>query len=362
MTAVACLRVFARRRPVLAYYTLVFTISWGGILLLAAPGEIPGKPEDVDRLFLFALAALFAGPSVSGVVMTALVAGRAGLRDMLGRMVRWRVGRRWWATALLTGPVLVVAVLLGLSLYSPDFTPGLLTTEDPVGLLILGIGAGLIGGGLLEELGWTGFAVPALRQRYGVLETGLIVGMLWGAWHLLIAVWASRGMAGEASLGGFMAGFLAFYFVALPAYRVLLVWLHDHTASLLLVMLMHAVLSASTVILAPLAPHGHFTWNFVLGVLLWGVVAGIAVVRRGALSVRPIPPAAAGWAEKERSSMRDIAYTRHVGPDVLRFEAVTDPAAGGGFGFGDPYARAFARVPPPETFDIKECRDEGKCS
>jgi uncharacterized protein len=275
------------RRPVLAYYVLVFTISWGGILVLAAPGGIPGTPEDVDRLFLYALAALFAGPSVSGLVMTALVDGRAGLRDLLNRMLRWRVGVSWWAGALLTGPVLVATVLFGLSRFSPDFTPGLFVTEDPVGLLILGIGAGLIGGGLLEELGWTGFAVPKLRQRYSVLETGLIVGVLWGAWHLLIAVWASRGMAGEASLGGFMAGFLAFYFVALPAYRVLLVWFHDHTASLLLVMLMHAVLSASTVILAPLAPHGHFTWNFILGLLFWGVVAGVALVRSGALSVRP---------------------------------------------------------------------------
>jgi uncharacterized protein len=123
-----------------------------------------------------------------------------------------------------------------------------------------------------------------LRQRYGILVTGLTVGVLWGVWHLLIAFWASRGLAGEASLGGFIAGFAAFYFVALPAYRVLLVWLYDHTASLLLVMLMHAVLSASTVILQPLTASGHFTWNLLLGVALWGVVAGIVLRARGAFS------------------------------------------------------------------------------
>jgi uncharacterized protein len=284
---VTTLRSFIQRHPVLTFYALVFAISWGGILILVAPGGIPGEPEDVARLFPFTLAALFAGPSVAGIVTTALVSGRAGLRELLARIGRLPVGAAWWAAALLMGPVLVAAVLFGLSLYSPDFTPGLLTAEDKLGLLIFGLGWGLVGGGLLEELGWTGFAVPALRQRHGMLATGLIVGVLWGAWHLLIAFWASLGLAGEASLAGFIAGFVAFYFVALPAYRVLMVWVYDHTASLLLAMLMHAVLSASTIVLQPSSNRGQFTWNFLLGVALWAVVGVVAMVRRGELSHGP---------------------------------------------------------------------------
>jgi uncharacterized protein len=288
----SAVRAFAMRHPVLSYYALVFTISWGGILIVVGPTGVPGEPEDVARLFPFTLVALFAGPSVAGVMMTGLVSGKAGLRDLLARLVRWRVGTKWWAASLLIGPVLVAAVLFGLSLYSPDFVPGLLTTEAKLGLVIFGLSWGLVGGGLLEELGWTGFAVPALRQRYGALTSGLIVGLLWGTWHLLIAFWASRGLAGEASLANFIAGFLAFYFVALTAYRVLMVWVYDHTASLLLAMLMHAVLSASTIILQPLSAHGHFTWNFLLGAALWAVVVGVAMVRRGELSQRPAAPAA----------------------------------------------------------------------
>ena len=287
----SAMRVVARRHPALSYYALVFAISWGGILVLVAPGGIPGEPEEVARLFPFALTALFAGPSVAGLVMTALVSGRAGLRELRTRLLRWRVSAAWWAAALLTGPVLVAAVLFGLSLYSPDFVPGLLTTEDKLALLIFGLGWGLVGGGLLEELGWAGFAVPTLRQRHGALTTGLIVGLLWGTWHLLIAFWASRGLAGEASLAAFIAGFVAFYFVALPAYRVLMVWLYDHTTSLLLAMLMHAVLSASTIILQPVSAHGQFTWNFLLGAALWAVVAVVATVRPGELSRRALPPA-----------------------------------------------------------------------
>jgi hypothetical protein len=54
-------------------------------------------------------------------------------------------------------------------------------------------------------------------------------------------------------------------------------------------MLMHAVLSASTLILQPAAARGQFTWNFLLGAALWAVVAGLAALRQGELSGRAVP-------------------------------------------------------------------------
>ena len=277
------IRAFIRRYPVLTFYALVFAISWGGLLILVGPSRIPGTPEDVERLFPIALVVLFAGPSIAGVLMTGFVSGRTGLRDLLSRLLRWRVRGRWYATALLSGPLLVAAVLFALSLVSPIFLPGIVTTDDKVVLLLLGLSWGLIGGGLLEELGWTGFVVPGLRRRYSALATGLIVGLLWGTWHFLIAFWASRALAGELSLTIFVAGFLAFYMVALPAYRVLMVWVYDRTSSLLVAMLMHAFLSASTLIFQPQATAGHVTWNLVLAAALWVIVVVVAVAKRGKL-------------------------------------------------------------------------------
>ncbi|NIV35684.1 MAG: CPBP family intramembrane metalloprotease, partial [Anaerolineae bacterium] len=55
--------------------------------------------------------------------------------------------------------------------------------------LLFGLVWGLIGGGFLEELGWTGFAVPRLRRRYGAAATGLLVGIPWGSLHLLVIYW-----------------------------------------------------------------------------------------------------------------------------------------------------------------------------
>jgi len=282
------IKMLIKRHVVLTYYIVVFTISWGGLLILAGPGGVPGTAAQVEALFPFMLVVLFAGPSIAGPLLTMLVDGRAGLRDLWARLLRWQVGMRWYAVALLFAPFLVTAVLLVLSLFSPAYLPGILGSSNKLSLLLFGIAWGLLGGGFLEELGWTGFAVPKLRVHYSAVTTALIVGILWGVWHILIAFWSSGGLAGGGSLAIFVAGFLAFYLGALPAYRLLMVWVYDRTLSLPVTMLMHATLSASTLILQPTATGvPYLTWNLVLAVALWVVVATVAVVHRGQSVRRP---------------------------------------------------------------------------
>jgi len=278
-----------KRHPVLSCYIQVFAISWGGILILiGGPGNIPGTKEQAGKLFFPALLIMFAGPFLSGILMNFIVDGKEGLRKLLSHLLRWRVKGSWYAIAVFTGPLLVAAVLFGLSIFNQEFLPGIVTTKDKISLMIFGLSWGLIGGGLPEETGWTGFAIPHLRKRYSILSTGLIVGFLWGIWHFMIAFWASNYMVGTGSWSMFVAGFLVFYLLALPAYRVLLVFVYDRTESLPVIMLMHAFLSASTIIFQP-SSTGEigFIWNLVLGILLWIIVAVVIATNRRHLSQKP---------------------------------------------------------------------------
>ena len=281
------IKAFVERHPLLSFYALAFAITWGGlIMVVGGPSEILGTPQLLGKRLALVMLAWLAGPSVASILMTGLVHGRAGFRDLLTRMTRWRVGARWYAVALLTAPLLVTAVLLALSLGSPAFLPTILTTSDKVALLLMGM-VGTVVGGIFEELGWTGFATPILlRQRYGVLGTGLIIGVLWGVAHFPLYYWASGNLSGALSPGFLVTAQVLAWF---PAYRVLMVWVYDRTESVLLAMLMHASLTASQVIFASLATAVPlFTYTLVFGAVVWLVIGVVALAQGGHLTRQPL--------------------------------------------------------------------------
>ena len=271
-----------KRHPVLAYYVLVFAISWGGFLLVGGPGILAGTSWQTDPLFPVAVLAMLAGPPVAGIVLTVLISGKEGLRELFSRLLKGRVSARWYAVALLIAPLLQAAVLLALSLFSTEFLPAIVTTGDKATLLLSGIAMGLMGG-FVEELGWTGFVLPRLRLRHGVLATGLVVGLAWGAWHLLQMLWVGGTSAEAIPLALFLPQYFFSAIAQLTAYRMLMVGVYDSTGSLLAVILMHASYIFSTLfVLAPPTTGGSFlTYSWVFAAALWAVVTAVAAVNRG---------------------------------------------------------------------------------
>jgi uncharacterized protein len=284
------IKTFIKKNSVLMYFLLTFIISWGSVLIIVGPGRFPGTPDEMTRLLPFVILAMLGGPSVAGLLLTGLVSGRAGLHELRAKLLRWRVEARWYAFALLTAPLVFTTVLFALSFTDPVFLPGILTTGDKLSLLLSGIAGGLAVG-FFEELGWTGFAVPRLRLRHSVVMTGLIVGVLWGAWHFLTNdLWASGTISGGLSLPVFLSvNLLGFLVGQLPAYRILMVWVYERTESLFVVMLMHASLTASTLILGPLAIAGVpiLSYGLALATAMWLIVAVVAISNHGQLSRQP---------------------------------------------------------------------------
>jgi membrane protease YdiL (CAAX protease family) len=241
------MKTFVMRHPLAIYFALTFAISWGGVLfILRRSGAIPDPATQLDPLLPFVFVMMLAGPAVAGILLTGLVRGSAGWRACFASLIKWRVDARWYAIAVLTAPLLTMALLLTSSLVAPDFVPGILTTNDKPTLVLFGLAVGLMAG-VFEELGWTGFAVSGLRPHYGVLATGLIVGMLWGAWHLIVVVWEMDSPSGSLPL----MVVVPLALLCLPVFRILMVWVYEHTGSLLLAILMHASLTASSLMLAP---------------------------------------------------------------------------------------------------------------
>ncbi|MBE3558893.1 MAG: CPBP family intramembrane metalloprotease [Ktedonobacteraceae bacterium] len=276
------INVFIKRHPVLTFYILVFALSWGPPLIVFGfldTGALLGTGAQ-PILSPFAYLAMLPGaliPALAGLLVTGLISGRAGLRDLRSRLFRWRVSVRWYAVALLTAPLLMTAILFALSLTSRAFLPAIITAGDKTSLLVSGLVVGLVFA-FFEEVGWMGFATPEIRKRNGLLTTGLIVGLLWGALHLpLFAVSASSSGPIPPALYVVVA-----LFSWLPAYRVLMVWVYDQTRSVLVAILMHLPIIVGTFVLLSPAMAGipDLTFNLVFGAMLWVIIAGVALSSR----------------------------------------------------------------------------------
>jgi len=204
---------------VTAYFLLAFTISWLGALAMAATHLLRHEPlPTITGILMFP--AMLLGPSLSGIFLTWITAGSPGLRDLFSKLLRARVPPRWYAP-LLIPPVLVLSLLFSLKTFlSPIFTPN---------LFLMGVLFG-VPAGVLEEIGWTGFAFPRMSSQHNPLSASITLGLLWSLWHLPVVNYL-----GTATPNGpyWFPFFMAFTF-AMTAIRVLISWLYTNTKSVLI--------------------------------------------------------------------------------------------------------------------------------
>ncbi len=271
------------RYPVLTYFILTFIFTWGCMALAVYPGGFPITEEQFETAGALVYVAMLVGPSGAAVLLIGLLDGRSGFRELLSRLFRWKVNARWVVVALLTAPLVITGLLLGLSLVSSEFQPALFTADNKLAVVLSAVAVGLAVG-FFEELGWTGFAVPRLMRHHGIFTTGLLVGIVWGAWHFL-PFWESDTFSAVLPL----ALLLAQLFSWLPPYRILMVWVYGRTASLLLAVLMHASLVASLTTLVPAGLTGTalLTWILAWAAALWVIAAFVIIYNQESLSRQP---------------------------------------------------------------------------
>jgi membrane protease YdiL (CAAX protease family) len=207
------------------------------------------------------------GVAVIGVALTVATAGRDGLRQLRAQWSR-RVGSRW-LTVLLIPPAGILLVLGALALgVSSAFTPH---------FFVYGIAAGVLAG-FCEEIGWTGFAYPRLSARLGWLPAALLLGVLWGLWHLPVV----DSLGAASPHGRYWPAFFAAFVAVLVPLRVLIAWTYTRTGSLRMAQLLHASDTGFLVILsAPhVSPGQEALWYALYAAVLWAAALSVVVAGR----------------------------------------------------------------------------------
>ena len=220
-------QTFFKRHSLVLGIVLMFLCTWP--LDLVNTGIVKMNIPFIVLLFLGW------GFGVASVIMTWLTLGKAAVISLLKRYLQWRVGWKWYLVAFFLEPLLIVLGVYGNALVNgvaPDFS-------KIMAYKVFGEGAtlwlfvvpffltDLITNG--EEIGWRGYVLPRLQAKYSALTSALIVGVIWGFWHLLkyLTHWNTL--------------LFAMSMIHAMASAVTLAWLYNNTkGSLLLVAMMHA--------------------------------------------------------------------------------------------------------------------------
>jgi uncharacterized protein len=276
-------RGWLRRRSLLAYSLLAYSITWSILLGAVFAVEFGLLAADTPVLGLAADAAVY-GPAVAALLVLAATQGRAGVLPWLRSIVRWRVGVRWYLFTLVGVPLLT---LFGASsLYGAlpfqslaQQWPVLLTRFAPL-ILITALTTGLG-----EEPGWRGFALPNLQRKHGPLLGTLLLGLLWAFWHLPNLVLQP---GGAATFG--------LWFLATMVNAFVLTWVYNCTGgSVLLVILLHATQNSTSRLVANLVgatdPVQFQNDYSLITVFTFGLLIAIVVAAtHGRLGYRPAAP------------------------------------------------------------------------
>ncbi len=226
-----------KRHPLISFFGLTFILNWLGITALVAGyfpsfGEWPlfydghQVAEIRGRRTLLVWTPTFAAMIVAGAI-----GGRQAVGQLMRQFLVWRVNVCWWVCVFAL-PVLlaVVTVLLfGLSGGPVDLNQ----SAHWAGVFGLRFVFSLTTGGFGEEAGWRGFALPRLQQKIGALGASIVIGIIWGIWHM--AHW---------TLIGLPLASVVILCVAITGLSVILTWIYNSTGSLLLVALAHVMFNA----------------------------------------------------------------------------------------------------------------------
>ncbi|HET9906168.1 MAG TPA: CPBP family intramembrane glutamic endopeptidase [Anaerolineales bacterium] len=174
------LKAFIKRRPLISMYILLFLLGWPVQILDAlASHALAPKPPDILNI------ATGLTPAIAAIAVTAILAGRASVKDLFRRFLIWRVGVQWY----LTGLFLLAAVILGgigLHVLFGGAMPEMPIAGAPVSLILFAFTVTVLVGALVntEEIAWRGFALPRLQSRYGALTAALLIAIPESLFHL----------------------------------------------------------------------------------------------------------------------------------------------------------------------------------
>ncbi len=298
--------------PLVAFFVVAFVGGWivllPTVLFESGFGLVPISLP-APAVMLFFIPAAMAGPTLGALVVTRIVEGKRGIRELLRRRIlRWRVGVHWYLIAIFGAPVVyfvAASFVLGTAPLDAliEKWPSLFTSYLPKVLMVFLIVS------LWEEIGWMGFALPRLQDRYGPLPASAVLGALWALWHLPAYFGSTQVVDPKVGLGDLdrLLYLLPLLILLAVLTRIVMTWLFNAAmGSVIVVTLFHAGFNISNnELVAAFMPELNrtFAHNGWLYVVFGALALLLVVLTRGRISYEPdraAPPMGAPSGKVER--------------------------------------------------------------
>jgi uncharacterized protein len=259
----------------LAFFGLTFLLSWA-LWVPMALDRYSVLSIRLDPTFVL-LGRLLGtlGPALAAILVSIRFGGKPSVTALFGQLSRWRIGWKWYAAAGLVFPIFVF-VVAGLYLLLPNAGPLPFQTVTAGNLLVVTIilTISVLG----EEIGWRGFALPGLLQRWSALRSSLVLGTIHTVWHL--PFWIVLG-----ELESFGPGYWLISWVFVSALSIYITWLVINTGSLLMPVLFHWSLNFVSVGILPITTL--VPAYLIFTVIAWAVALGL--IRKSGTTLRALP-------------------------------------------------------------------------
>ena len=216
----------------LRYFVLTYAAAWacfGAAALLSRESDAAVTGWADFRVPLFLLGTIT--PSLVAIALVARDSGSAGVQALLRRLLEWRVGAQWYVFAIGFMLALKLAAAVTHRALTGEWPTFGMTPWFEIAIAVV-LGTPLQAG---EEIGWRGYALPRLAEKSGFARASLLLGVLWGAWHLPLFLIQGLGNSGQS---------FPMFVLGSTAISVAMAWLYANTrGSLLLAMLMHSAVN-----------------------------------------------------------------------------------------------------------------------
>lgn len=219
-------------RPILKFFSLTYAVSWTFWMAAGAisGGRLPDEPALAALAGALFLLGTFA-PALVALALTERAEGRVATRALLNRVFEWRVSMRWYVFAIGYFPAIKLSAALTHRVVTgawPRFGFEAWYIIPAAILVSTWVQAG-------EEIGWRGYALPRLSDRFGLALASVLLGIVWASWHLPLFFVEATSTSGQS---------FPLYVLQVTAVSVAAAWLYWRTGgSLLLVMLLHAAVN-----------------------------------------------------------------------------------------------------------------------